>query len=561
MTKRLLTPTEIKKADELYNMYKDNKREFVERYGKDAEKVMRGRAIKNVKTKTENMHKDKIKEMVKSALQTPSSINAKEYLSKRDKNLKEAFNPTDVVTMDIPLFIRMMEYAREDAKSDMDLHDVAEKATQTSANGKTLTMSDYTNLVGEKINEDDWMQSDDESDMAHSQLISIKSNADKLMNVIDPNEQLDAWVQSKLTKAQDYLQSVYDYLNGEETVEEGLPKGFWAKKIPGGKMKEAMYGDSDGDYEHDKRVEKEAIHLYDKGEELFLQGATEEAEELRQQALDASSWLGWGETELPPYTMRNSTGTMDESYKALVNKLKGQGKSEKAAKAIAGAVAAYKAKGGGKGPTAKQVEENKDSLDLIKHYREEIARLEKIEKAYNKRLESGDYYSESDMKRYRDMAVTDRKKAEDEIKKLTHLEEAELDEKHLTPAEKAKKEDIVKAMKKTFKGPKPALYAIATEKAKKVAEESLAEKIMSKLKGKSELNEYDEIELDDDDYLDYGGDDSYKNQMKQRYHGDNFPNEEIRNKEIKTHDASVEEFITDNGNTLSIDKLINWLGY
>ena len=31
-----------------------------------------------------------------------------------------------------------------------------------------------------------------------------------------------------------------------------------------------------------------------------------------------------------------------------------QGKSEKAAKAIAGAVAAYKAKGGGKGPTAKQ---------------------------------------------------------------------------------------------------------------------------------------------------------------------------------------------------------------
>ena len=116
-------------------------------------------------------------------------------------------------------------------------------------------------------------------------------------------------------------------------------------------------------------------------------------------------------------------------------------------------------------------------------------------------------------------------------------------------------------MKKTFKGPKAAMYAIATKKAKEVAEESLAEKIMSKLKGKSELTEYDEIELDDDDYLDYGGDDSYKNQMKQRYHGDNFPNEEIRNKEIKAHDASVEEFITDNGNTLSIDKLVNWLGY
>ena len=43
-----------------------------------------------------------------------------------------------------------------------------------------------------------------------------------------------------------------------------------------------------------------------------------------------------------------------ESYDTLVNKIKKQGKSSKAAKAIAGAVASYKAKGGGKGPTAKQ---------------------------------------------------------------------------------------------------------------------------------------------------------------------------------------------------------------
>ncbi len=45
---------------------------------------------------------------------------------------------------------------------------------------------------------------------------------------------------------------------------------------------------------------------------------------------------------------------MNESYNTLVNKIKKSGKSEKAAKAIAGAVASYKAKGGGKGPTAKQ---------------------------------------------------------------------------------------------------------------------------------------------------------------------------------------------------------------
>jgi len=48
-------------------------------------------------------------------------------------------------------------------------------------------------------------------------------------------------------------------------------------------------------------------------------------------------------------------------------------------------------------------------------------------------------------------------------------------EKHLTPAEMKKKEEIVKAMKGTFKGPAPAMYAIATKKAEKLAEDSINE--------------------------------------------------------------------------------------
>lgn len=48
-------------------------------------------------------------------------------------------------------------------------------------------------------------------------------------------------------------------------------------------------------------------------------------------------------------------------------------------------------------------------------------------------------------------------------------------EKKLTAAEKRKKEDIVMAMKKDFKGPKSAMYAIATEKAKKLAETDIEE--------------------------------------------------------------------------------------
>jgi hypothetical protein len=57
------------------------------------------------------------------------------------------FNPSDKVTVDIPLFIRLLEYAREDAKTDMDLHNVAEKAISLSETGRTLTMNDYDSLV------------------------------------------------------------------------------------------------------------------------------------------------------------------------------------------------------------------------------------------------------------------------------------------------------------------------------------------------------------------------------------------------------------------------------
>jgi hypothetical protein len=146
------------------------------------------------------------------------TIDSKKYISEREKN------PEDKITMDVPLFIRMLEYAREDVSTDVDLHGVAEKAIGLSGEDKVLTMTDYEFIVGgkESLNEDDWKQSDDESDMADSQLKSIQSNASKLMNMIDNNEQLDAWVQSKLTKAQDYLQSVSDYLTGEEGEVEEL---------------------------------------------------------------------------------------------------------------------------------------------------------------------------------------------------------------------------------------------------------------------------------------------------------------------------------------------------
>jgi hypothetical protein len=56
-------------------------------------------------------------------------------------------NPTDRVTMDIPLLLRVLEYAKEDAKTDMDLHDVTENLIDLSKSGQTLSMKDYESVV------------------------------------------------------------------------------------------------------------------------------------------------------------------------------------------------------------------------------------------------------------------------------------------------------------------------------------------------------------------------------------------------------------------------------
>jgi hypothetical protein len=51
--------------------------------------------------------------------------------------------------MDVPLFIRILEYAREDAQEDMDLHDLAEKAIVATKQQGILAMDDYDMLVGD----------------------------------------------------------------------------------------------------------------------------------------------------------------------------------------------------------------------------------------------------------------------------------------------------------------------------------------------------------------------------------------------------------------------------
>jgi hypothetical protein len=61
--------------------------------------------------------------------------------------LLEETNPEDVVHLDVPLFIRLLEFAREDAQADVDLHFLADNAIRLSAEGQVLNMEHYNDLI------------------------------------------------------------------------------------------------------------------------------------------------------------------------------------------------------------------------------------------------------------------------------------------------------------------------------------------------------------------------------------------------------------------------------
>ena len=273
----------LEKRQEYINNLLKNKQQLVKRYGKDAEKVLTGRATKQAKKYKEDMKQQDIKELVRKSLMKEESndllsqlesalkshdwyymmsddnrvykegsqearnikdlvsktgeegmalykkyreenfkleeetINSKKYIAEREEN------PEDVIKMDVPLFIRMLEYAREDASNDVDLHEVTKKAIGLSSEDKVLTMDDYEAIVGEteSLDEDlDLGHQDNEPHMIKGELYRIGKYAMELYQMVDKFEgkgevDFPAWWQAKITTAMNNMVSTKHYLDFE----------------------------------------------------------------------------------------------------------------------------------------------------------------------------------------------------------------------------------------------------------------------------------------------------------------------------------------------------------
>ena len=64
----------------------------------------------------------------------------------------EEENEEDIIKVNVPLMIRLLEYARENSKDDVDLHLMVERMIDLGETGEALEMDDYAEIVPTKEN-------------------------------------------------------------------------------------------------------------------------------------------------------------------------------------------------------------------------------------------------------------------------------------------------------------------------------------------------------------------------------------------------------------------------
>ncbi len=158
------------RAEDIYQaMTADAFEKAIDRYGADAEDILYGRAVNIAKKQVKMKNTDRLKEIIKKKLMTPP---VEEKFSKEYDD-----NP-------------------------------ALKGGQ-----KKLPDELQASIIKKSMKE----ELDYEGEMAKSELRRIIQNAQELMSSLDDDTQLEAWVQSKITKAADYLNSVTQYLGYQNT--------------------------------------------------------------------------------------------------------------------------------------------------------------------------------------------------------------------------------------------------------------------------------------------------------------------------------------------------------
>jgi len=230
----------LDRAEDVYQAMKKNRKNIVKRYGKEAENVMRGRAMNIAKNQVKTMNEDRLKEIIKKKLSTdPKEIEEgkagrvlgglalfaallagnKALLDAEPRmaKLKDAYEKAEevgdtarmkkiedaITKQEVYLSTGQgEEQSIDEKKAKPDFLDLDKDGNKKESMKKAAM--DAKKSVKETV--------DYEGEMAKAELYKLIQSAEKLFMMLDEDTQLEAWVQSKITKAADYLNSVEQYL-------------------------------------------------------------------------------------------------------------------------------------------------------------------------------------------------------------------------------------------------------------------------------------------------------------------------------------------------------------
>lgn len=155
------------RAQDIYSAMKADKkaaRKAAQNYKKGAQNVLYGRAVNIAKSQVKTMNEERLKELIKKSLSKPMSETfSKEYDD----------NPA-------------LKGGQKKLPDELQKSIIKKKS------------------MNEEV--------DYEGEMAKSELYRLIKNAKLIMSMLDDDTQLEGWVQSKIARAADYLNSVSQYL-------------------------------------------------------------------------------------------------------------------------------------------------------------------------------------------------------------------------------------------------------------------------------------------------------------------------------------------------------------
>ena len=243
MNERKLTKSELAKREDIIMKMKKNKRSLVQKYGKDAEAVMYGRATKLAKKQAEAMDQDKIKELVKDALQNPkkADLNKDGKLSDYEKKRGAAIEKAMVKELDLDLKGGTEKDKDADIAGVVGAEDVLGLEEGASTEEKRIAMraiksiAKYRGVSNDEARNDlvraakeigdlkedlDLGHQDNEPHMLKADLYRIGKYAMELYQMVDQFEykgevDFPHWWQAKVIKAKDMLVSAKHYLDFE----------------------------------------------------------------------------------------------------------------------------------------------------------------------------------------------------------------------------------------------------------------------------------------------------------------------------------------------------------